>query len=53
MNPKTGEAQMVLTNGNDELKVVVGKDKQGTRTIQIGNQQKKYSMITSKKWPIN
>ena len=51
VNPKTGEAEMVLTNGNDELKVTVGKDKQGTRTIQIGNQQKVYSMITSHNLP--
>ena len=51
VNPKTGEAEMVLTNGNDELKVVVGKDKQGMRTIQIGNQQKVYSMITSQGLP--
>ena len=26
VNPKTGEAEMVLTNGNDELKVTVGKE---------------------------
>ena len=51
VNPKTGEAEMVLTNGNDELKVTVGKDKQGTRTIQIGNQQKVYSMISSQGLP--
>ena len=47
INPKTGEAQMVLTNGNDELKVTVGKNKKGTRTIQIGDQKAVYSMITS------
>ena len=51
VNPKTGEAQMVLKNGNDELKVTVGKDKKGTRTIQIGNQKKVYSMITSQGLP--
>ena len=51
VNPKTGEAQIVLKNGNDELKVTVGKDKKGTRTIQIGNQKKVYSMITSQGLP--
>ena len=51
VNPKTGEAVMVLTNGNDELKVTVGKDKKGMRTIQIGNQKKLYSMITSQGLP--
>jgi len=51
INPKTGEAQMLLTNGNDELKVTVGKDKKGTRMIQIANQKKVYSMITSRDLP--
>ena len=51
VNAKTGEAEMVLTNGNDELKVVVGKDKKGTRTIRIGNQKAQYSMITGRFMP--
>ena len=51
INPKTGDAQMLLTNGNDELKVTVGKDKKGTRMIQIANQKKIYSMITSRVLP--
>ena len=51
INPKTGEAKMVLTNGNDELKVTVGKDKKGKRTMQIGNQKVTYSMITSRFLP--
>ena len=51
VNQKTGEAVMVLTNGNDELKVTVGKNKKGTRTIQVGNQKKVYSMITSQGLP--
>ena len=51
VNPKTGEAVMVLTNGNDELKVTVGKNKKGVRTIQIDNQKKVYSMITSQGLP--
>ena len=51
VNPKTGEAWMVLSNGNDEMKVVVGMDKKGTRTIQIGNQKVAYTMITSRFLP--
>ena len=51
VNPKTGEAEIVLTNGNDELKVVVDKDRKGTRMIQIGNQKKVYSMITNRDLP--
>ena len=48
INPKTGEAQMVLTNGNKELKVAIGKNKNGMRTMQIGNQKVAYTMITSR-----
>ena len=51
VNPKTGEAEMVMTNGNDELKVVIGKDKKGQRPIQIGSDKKVYSMITSRFLP--
>ena len=51
VNAKTGEAKMVLSNGNDELKVVIGKDKKGTRTIQIGNQKATYSMMTGRFLP--
>ena len=51
VNDKTGEAKMVLTNGNDELQVTVGKDKKGSRTIQIGNQKAQYSMITGRFLP--
>lgn len=51
VNPKTGEATMVLANGNDELKIVVGKNKKGTRTIQIGKEKADYSMITSRFLP--
>ena len=47
VNHKTGEAVMVITNGNNELKVTVGKNKKGTRTIQIGDHKAVYSMITS------
>ena len=51
VNQKTGEAEMVIQNGNNELKVKVGKDKKGTRTIQVGNQKAVYAMITSRFLP--
>ena len=51
VNPKTGEAAIVMTNGNDELKVTVGKDKKGQRQIQIGNEKATYAMITSRFLP--
>ena len=51
VNQKTGEATIVMTNGNDEVKVVISKDKKGMRTIQIGNDKKVYSMITSRFLP--
>ena len=51
VNPKTGEAQMVLSNGNDEVYVVVGKDKKGTRTIVIGDQKAACTMMTGRFMP--
>ena len=48
INPKTGEAQMVLSNGNKELKVAIGKNKNGMRAMQIGDQKVNYTMITSR-----
>ncbi|MBO7120582.1 MAG: redoxin family protein [Bacteroidaceae bacterium] len=58
INQKTGEAEMLLTDGTDDIKVIVGKDKKqsstnvkGTRTIQIGDQKASYSMITSRFMP--
>ena len=51
VNQKTGEATIVMTNGSDELKVVIGKDKKGQRTIQIGSNKAVYSMITSRFLP--
>lgn len=51
VNAKSGGAEIVMTNGNDELKVSVSKDKKGIRTIQIGNEKAKYSMITSRFLP--
>ena len=51
VNQKRGVAEIVMQNGNDELKVTVGKDKKGRRTIQIGSEQAVYSMITSRFLP--
>ena len=51
VNPKTGEAAIVMTNGSNELKVAIGKDKKGQRPIQIGNDKKVYSMITGRFLP--
>ena len=51
VNPKTGEADIVMRNGNDVLKVKVGKDKKGTRTIQVGSQKAVYTMITGRFMP--
>ena len=51
VNPKTGEAYIVMHNGNDVLKVKVGKDKKGTRTIQVGSQKGVYTMITDRFLP--
>ena len=51
VNPKTGEADIVMRNGNDVLKVKVGKNKKGTRTIQVGSQKAVYTMITGRFMP--
>ena len=51
VNPQTGEATIVMRNGNDVVKVTVGKDKKGKRTMQIGQQKVTYSMITSRFLP--
>ena len=51
VNPKTGDATIVMRNSNDELRVMVGKDKKGTRTMQIGDQKVSYKMLTSRFLP--
>lgn len=51
VNPQTGEATIVMRNGNDELKVTVGKNKKGKRTMKIGQQKVTYNMITSRFMP--
>lgn len=45
---KSGKAEMVLTNGDEELKVSVGKDKKGRRTMRIGDKKATLSMITGR-----
>ena len=51
VNPKTGEADIVMRCANEVLKVKVGKNKKGMRTIQIGSQKAVYAMITSRFMP--
>ena len=51
VNPKTSEAEITMRNGNEELKVKVGKNKKGKRTMQIGQKKVVYSMITSRFMP--
>ena len=51
VNQKTGETIILMTNGNDELKVMVGKDKKGSRMIQIGSEKATYAMITTRFLP--
>lgn len=51
VNPKTGEAEIILTNGNEELKVLISKPNKNLRTFQIGGKTVVYSMITSRFLP--
>jgi len=51
VNEKTGESDIVMRNGDEELQVKVGKNKKGKRTIQVGKQKAVYSMITSRFMP--
>ncbi|WP_081778311.1 TlpA family protein disulfide reductase [Xylanibacter brevis] len=51
VNQKTGEADIVMQNGNDIVKVSIGKNKKGIRTIQMGNQKEELAMITSRYMP--
>jgi len=47
MNLDTGEAEMIITDGEEDLKIVVGKDKKGKRTMKIGKQKMTCSMISN------
>jgi len=51
INPKTGEAEFLLANGNREIKVTVGKDQKGRRAMNIDGEDVIYSMITSRFMP--
>ena len=51
VNPKTGEGELLMTSGNDELKVMVGKNKKGTRTIEIGGRKAVLAMMNSRYVP--
>lgn len=51
VNPKTGEAKLVLANGNEELAVSVGKYKRGKRPLRIGKQKILCSRLTGKVLP--
>ncbi len=51
VNPKTGEAEFLLSNGNREIKVTVGKDQKGRRAMRIDGEDVVYSMITSRFLP--
>lgn len=51
INSKTGKAEITMYDGKNELKVSVGKNKKGKRTIRIGKQELACSMITGKFLP--
>ncbi len=51
INSKNGTATFVLTNGSDELKITVGKDQKGSRTMNINGKNVVYTMITSRFLP--
>lgn len=51
VNSKTGEARFVLTDGNEELPVSVGKYKKGKRPLRIGGQKVICSRLTGEHLP--
>lgn len=51
VDSRTGKAEMVLCNGSDKLKVSIGKNKKGRRTIEIGSRKLQCSMITGRFMP--
>lgn len=51
VDTRKGTAEFVLTSGDEEMRVVVGKNKRGRRTIQIGGQAVACSMITGRFMP--
>lgn len=51
VDSKAGTAEMVICSGDEELKVSVGKNRNGQRTIRIGSQKVTCSMLTSRFMP--
>lgn len=51
VNPKTGEATLLLSNGTDDLPVSVGRYRKGTRTMRIGRQKVTCSRLTDRYLP--
>ena len=46
INVDTGEAEMIVTDGGQEIKIIVGKEKKGRRNMKIGKQKLSCSMIS-------
>lgn len=51
VNAKTGEADLVLTCGDEDLAIHVGKYRKGTRTMRIGGRKFVCSRLTTKHLP--
>ena len=51
VNPKTGEASLLLSDGTDDLAVSVGRYRKGTRTMRIGRQKVTCSRLTDRYLP--
>jgi hypothetical protein len=45
INLDTGEAELVITDGEAELKVLIGKERNGKRTMKIGREKVSCSII--------
>lgn len=48
MNTETGESKMIITDGDEKLRVTVGKIKKGRCTIKIGKKKMTCSQIPNK-----
>lgn len=51
VNHTTGEAEGTMTCGNETIKVSIGKNKKGKRTISLNGKKAVYSMITDRFLP--
>jgi len=47
INLDTGEAELVITDGEAELKILIGKEKNGKRTMKIGKEKVTCSIISN------